>query len=41
MGFQDPALAGGSDAERLSSFRRIRDEIHDAFLNFYNTSLQQ
>lgn len=27
-GFPDPAAAGGSDAERLASFREVRDAIH-------------
>jgi arsenate reductase len=29
-GFDDPAKAAGSDAERLDAFRRVRDEIHAA-----------
>jgi arsenate reductase len=27
--FEDPAAVDGSDAERLSAFRRIRDQIHE------------
>ncbi len=30
--FEDPAAVGGSEAERLAAFRRIRDEIRD-YLN--------
>ena len=30
-GFEDPAQADGSDAERLAIFRRVRDEIHSRF----------
>ena len=33
--FEDPALASGSDGERLAAFRRVRDQISvaiDAFL---------
>ena len=28
IGFEDPAKATGSDAEKMAVFRRIRDEIH-------------
>jgi arsenate reductase len=33
-GFEDPAEAQGSDAERLRVFRRVRDEIHDRLRMF-------
>jgi arsenate reductase (thioredoxin) len=39
MGFEDPAVAGGSDQEILSVFRRVRDEIKREFLAFYETNL--
>ena len=29
LGFPDPAEAGGSEAERLEAFRRVRDAIRD------------
>jgi arsenate reductase len=35
IGFDDPAGATGSEEEVLSEFRRVRDEIHDQFLEFY------
>jgi len=36
LGFEDPANATGSEAEVLGVFRRIRDEIKQAFYTFYN-----
>lgn len=35
IGFDDPAEAIGSEAEVLSEFRRIRDEIKKEFYTFY------
>ncbi len=35
IGFDDPADAKGTEAEILEEFRRVRDEIHQAFFNFY------
>jgi len=32
--FQDPAAVQGSDSERLSAFRKIRDEIRARIGNF-------
>lgn len=32
--FDDPAAVEGSEQERLDSFRRIRDEIHDRLRRF-------
>ncbi|MGA2963566.1 MAG: arsenate reductase ArsC [Candidatus Korobacteraceae bacterium] len=32
--FEDPALATGTDEERLRVFRRVRDEIRDAVSGF-------
>lgn len=34
MGFEDPAAAHGTEEEILASYRRIRDEIKEAFANF-------
>jgi arsenate reductase len=36
IGFEDPAEARGSDEEVLAIYRKIRDEIQDHFLKFYN-----
>lgn len=35
IGFDDPSHATGSEEYIWSEFRRIRDEIHQAFLQFY------
>jgi arsenate reductase len=35
IGFEDPALATGSEEQILSVFRRVRDEIKEAFQTFY------
>ena len=32
--FEDPAVAGGSEEERLAVFRRVRDEIRDYLKTF-------
>jgi arsenate reductase len=34
MGFDDPALAVGTDEEILGEFRRVRDEIRTAFRDY-------
>jgi arsenate reductase len=39
MGFEDPALAKGTEEERLIVYRKIRDEIRGAFLSFYHKYL--
>jgi arsenate reductase len=36
IGFDDPAVAKGSEAEVMPVYRRVRDEIKIEFLNFYN-----
>ena len=36
IGFEDPALAEGSDAEVLAVYRKVRDEIKTEFEKFYN-----
>jgi arsenate reductase len=35
MGFEDPSHAKGTEEFIWSEFRRIRDQIKDAFYNFY------
>ncbi|MBE9468483.1 MAG: arsenate reductase ArsC [Bacteroidetes bacterium] len=35
IGFNDPAAAKGSTAEKLLVYRKIRDEIKQEFLTFY------
>jgi len=39
MGFDDPAEASGTEEEALVVFRRVRDEIRNAFSNFYNQKI--
>ena len=39
IGFDDPADATGSDEEILDEFRRIRDQIKNSFLEFYNQNV--
>ena len=34
-GFEDPAAVEGSEGERLSAFRRIRDQIHERVKAFF------
>ena len=33
--FEDPAAVEGSETERLSAFRRIRDQIHERVKEFF------
>jgi arsenate reductase len=40
IGFDDPAEATGSEEEVLAVFRRVRDEIKNAFQAFYRDQLQ-
>jgi arsenate reductase len=40
IGFEDPADAAGTEDEILAAFRRIRDEIKEEFLGFYNEYLK-
>ena len=35
IGFEDPSFATGTDAFVWSEYKRVRDEIHDAFYEFY------
>ncbi|RLC97767.1 MAG: arsenate reductase ArsC [Chloroflexi bacterium] len=34
LGFPDPALAEGSEADRLDAFRSVRDDMSDKILSF-------
>ena len=36
IGFDDPSSTIGSDNFIMREFKRVRDEIHTQFLNFYN-----
>jgi arsenate reductase len=36
IGFDDPADAVGTEEEVMAVYRRVRDEIRNGFLNFYN-----
>ena len=41
LGLEDPAEARGTDDHILSVFRRIRDEIKEAFRRMYTQTLKQ
>lgn len=36
VGFEDPAAAQGSEEEKLLFYRKVRDQIREAFTNFIN-----
>ncbi len=38
IGFPDPALAVGSEAERMVVFRQVRDDIRQHVLDYLRTS---
>jgi arsenate reductase len=40
IGFDDPSKFSGTDEEVLNEFRRVRDEIRESFLNFFNQYLK-
>jgi len=40
IGFEDPSHAVGNDDFIWSEFRRVRDQIRDAFLKLYNEQLK-
>ncbi len=40
IGFEDPALASGTEEEVLAVFRRVRDEIKSAFYELYRTKIK-
>ena len=39
MGFEDPSHFKGTDEQILNEFRNIRDEIKNAFYEFYKGNL--
>lgn len=39
IGFDDPSRATGTPEFVASEFRRVRDEIHDAFARLYHTEI--
>jgi arsenate reductase len=41
IGFEDPSHALGTDEFIWSEFRRVRDEIREAFLAFYNSTIKR
>lgn len=41
FGFEDPAEVTGTEAEILSEFRRVRDEIQNQFQQFYNEQIKR
>ena len=41
MGFEDPSEATGTDEFIWSEFRRVRNEIKEAFFRFYNENIKQ
>lgn len=40
MGFEDPSKATGTDEFIMSEFRRVRDQIRNAFYDFYINNLK-
>jgi len=40
IGFEDPSVITGSDEFILSEFRRIRDQIKEEFIRFYEKSVK-
>lgn len=40
IGFDDPAAIIGSDEFKIKEFRRVRDEIREAFLSFYSENIK-
>ncbi len=41
MGFDDPAAATGSEAERLAAFRKVRDQIREAVVRFLSQEIEK
>lgn len=41
IGFEDPALAKGTNEEVLNVYRRIRDEIKDKFTDLYDKEISR
>jgi len=40
IGFDDPSVVTGSEEFMMSEFRRVRDEIRDAFRKFYDNNIK-
>jgi arsenate reductase len=40
MGFPDPTAAAGSDEERLTAFRNVRDQIRDQVVGFLDKQIE-
>jgi arsenate reductase (thioredoxin) len=40
IGFDDPAMASGTEEEVLQLYRRVRDEIREQFNKFYNSTIK-
>ncbi len=41
MGFEDPAEVKGSASEVLSVYRKVRDDIRNGFIEFYNQNIKR
>lgn len=41
IGFVDPAKVTGTDAERLAVFRKVRDEIHVKFRDYFEKEIRR
>ncbi len=41
IGFDDPSLAKGTEEYIMTEFRRIRNEIKDAFISFNNQKIRK
>lgn len=41
IGFEDPAEAKGTSEKVIAVYRRVRDEIREEFLKFYNYKLNR
>jgi arsenate reductase len=41
IGFEDPAEAQGSENEVIEVYRKVRDEIHNAFWKLYTEQLRK
>jgi arsenate reductase len=41
IGFEDPAEAKGTSEKVIAVYRRVRDEIREEFLKFYNSKLNR
>lgn len=41
IGFDDPAMAQGTKEQKVSEFRRVRDEIEQRFRAFYTSDIQK